>query len=117
SLNFKSFILKYIRSSNVQNLNETLPFAEKLLNVELDKFIDINGNIGFEKETTRLTYSVATVESVISAIKEVQHSFFISYNLDDLVPMVYKDIAVITGRDISAISRICERNFLVFEGR
>lgn len=117
SLNFKSFILKYINNSNVQNLNETLPFAEKLLNVELEKFIDINGNIGFETETTRLTYSLATMESVISAIKEVQHSFFISYNLDDLVPMVYKDISVITGRDISAISRICERNFLVFEGR
>ncbi|ROI09837.1 hypothetical protein EGI11_03515 [Chryseobacterium sp. H3056] len=117
SLNFKSFLLKYIHNSNGQKLNETLPFAEKLVNVELEKFIDINNNIGFVKETTRLTYSAATVESVISAIKKVQNSFFESYNLDDLVPMVYKDIAVITGRDISAISRICERNFLLFEGR
>lgn len=117
TLNFTSFVLNYLTNSDRQKLYDILPFAEKLANLECNKFIDIHGNIRFEKDTTPMLYSAATVDFVISAIKKFQHSFFKSYNVDDLVPMVYKDIAIITSRDISAISIICKSNFLLLEGR
>lgn len=47
-----------------------------------------------------------TLRATMSAIVEHQYQFFLSGELTDLRPMVLRDIAEITGLDISTISRV-----------
>ncbi|MDE6484230.1 MAG: RNA polymerase factor sigma-54 [Duncaniella sp.] len=46
-----------------------------------------------------------TLFNVMSAIVTIQHDFFLSGDESDLRPMVLKDVAALTGYDISVISR------------
>ena len=46
-----------------------------------------------------------TLMNVMEAIARIQHDFFITEDEGHLRPMVLKDIAAVTGQDISVISR------------
>ena len=46
-----------------------------------------------------------TLFNVMSAIVNIQHDFFLSADESDLRPMVLKDVAALTGYDLSVISR------------
>ncbi|MCM1482728.1 MAG: RNA polymerase factor sigma-54 [Muribaculaceae bacterium] len=46
-----------------------------------------------------------TLFRVMSAIARIQHDFFVTEDEQDLRPMILKDVAAITGDDLSVISR------------
>ncbi|MBR5384896.1 MAG: RNA polymerase factor sigma-54 [Bacteroidales bacterium] len=53
-----------------------------------------------------------TLESTMRAILEYQHDFFIDGDETNLRPMVLKDIAEMTGFDISTISRVVNSKYI-----
>ncbi|MCI1785358.1 MAG: RNA polymerase factor sigma-54 [Bacteroidales bacterium] len=53
-----------------------------------------------------------TLESTMHAIIDYQHDYFIDGNESHLKPMVLKDIAEITGFDISTISRVVNSKYI-----
>ena len=53
-----------------------------------------------------------TLSKTMRAILDFQHEFFISGDEADLKPMVLKDIAEVTGFDISTISRVVNSKFI-----
>ena len=53
-----------------------------------------------------------TLESTMKAILDYQHDYFINGNESNLKPMVLKDIAEITGFDISTISRVVNSKYI-----
>lgn len=53
-----------------------------------------------------------TLYSVMHAILRYQEAFFKSGDLKDLRPMILKDIAAVTGLDISTISRVANSKFV-----
>lgn len=53
-----------------------------------------------------------TLSKTMRAILDFQHEYFISGDEADLKPMVLKDIAEVTGFDISTISRVVNSKFI-----
>lgn len=53
-----------------------------------------------------------TLESTMKAILDYQHDFFLDGDESHLRPMVLKDIAAITGFDISTISRVANSKYI-----
>ena len=53
-----------------------------------------------------------TLESTMKAILDYQHDYFINGDESNLKPMVLKDIAEITGFDISTISRVVNSKYI-----
>lgn len=53
-----------------------------------------------------------TLESTMKAILDYQHDYFMSGDESNLKPMVLKDIAEITGFDISTISRVVNSKYI-----
>lgn len=53
-----------------------------------------------------------TLESTMNAIIDYQHDYFIDGDESNLRPMVLKDIAEITGFDISTISRVVNSKYI-----
>lgn len=53
-----------------------------------------------------------TLESTMRAIIEYQHDYFLDGNESNLRPMVLKDIAEVTGFDISTISRVVNSKYI-----
>ena len=53
-----------------------------------------------------------TLESTMKAIIEYQHDFFVDGDESNLRPMVLKDIAEMTGFDISTISRVVNSKWI-----
>ncbi len=53
-----------------------------------------------------------TLESTIKAILNYQHDYFVDGDESNLKPMVLKDIAEITGFDISTISRVVNSKYI-----
>lgn len=56
-----------------------------------------------------------TLLSSMEAIMNYQHEFFLTGDETDLKPMILKDIAEITGLDISTISRVASSKFVQTE--
>jgi len=56
-----------------------------------------------------------TLLSTMSAIMEYQHGFFLTGDETELKPMILKDIAEITGLDISTVSRVANSKFVQTE--
>ena len=54
----------------------------------------------------------AALESTMKAILDYQHDFFLDGDESHLRPMVLKDIAAITGFDISTISRVANSKYI-----
>lgn len=61
-------------------------------------------------EALRQRYN--TLENTMKAILDYQHDYFIDGNESNLKPMVLKDIAEITGFDISTISRVVNSKYI-----
>lgn len=60
-----------------------------------------------------ITMRQQTLFNVVSAIVRLQHDFFLSDDDDDkLRPMVLRDVAAITGLDLSVISRATQGKYL-----
>ena len=53
-----------------------------------------------------------TLQRTMQAILDFQHDYFVSGDESDLRPMVLKDIAEVTGFDISTISRVVNSKFI-----
>lgn len=53
-----------------------------------------------------------TLQRTMQAILDFQHDYFVSGDETDLRPMVLKDIAEVTGFDISTISRVVNSKFI-----
>lgn len=53
-----------------------------------------------------------TLYSVMSAILKIQHRFFITEEDEDIRPMVLKDLAAVTGYDLSTISRATQGKYV-----
>ena len=53
-----------------------------------------------------------TLESTMKAILDYQHDYFVDGDESNLKPMVLKDIAEITGFDISTISRVVNSKYI-----
>lgn len=53
-----------------------------------------------------------TLESTMRAIIDYQHDYFLDGNESNLRPMVLKDIAEVTGFDISTISRVVNSKYI-----
>ncbi|UBM60654.1 RNA polymerase factor sigma-54 [Marinilongibacter aquaticus] len=53
-----------------------------------------------------------TMSACIAAVVRLQEAYFLSGNLGDLKPMILKDVAEITGRNISTISRVTSQKFV-----
>ncbi|MCQ2119158.1 MAG: RNA polymerase factor sigma-54 [Bacteroidales bacterium] len=53
-----------------------------------------------------------TLESTMRAILDYQHDYFLDGNESNLRPMVLKDIAEVTGFDISTISRVVNSKYI-----
>lgn len=53
-----------------------------------------------------------TLESTMKAILDFQHDYFVEGNEEELRPMVLKDIAEVTGFDISTISRVVNSKYI-----
>ncbi|MBG9375831.1 RNA polymerase factor sigma-54 [Panacibacter sp. DH6] len=56
-----------------------------------------------------------TLLSTMSAIMNYQHDFFLTGDQTNLKPMILKDIAEITGLDISTVSRVANSKFVQTE--
>ena len=56
-----------------------------------------------------------TLLSTMSAIMNYQHEFFLTGDQTNLKPMILKDIAEITGLDISTVSRVANSKFVQTE--
>jgi RNA polymerase sigma-54 factor len=56
-----------------------------------------------------------TLLSTMSAIMNYQHDFFLTGDQTSLKPMILKDIAEITGLDISTVSRVANSKFVQTE--
>ena len=56
-----------------------------------------------------------TLLSTMKAIMNYQHDFFLTGDETDLKPMILKDIAEITGLDISTVSRVANSKFVQTE--
>ena len=62
--NFKSYLLGFLTSNNIEKLNTISEVAEKILNIEFGIFLDINENIEFKRNTLKQVY-----EYVYEALK------------------------------------------------
>lgn len=56
-----------------------------------------------------------TLLHTMQAIMDFQHDFFISGDESDLKPMILKDIAQMTGLDVSTVSRVANSKFVQTE--
>jgi len=59
-----------------------------------------------------VTQRQETLFRVMSAILRIQHRFFLSENDEDIRPMVLRDIAALTGYDLSVISRATQGKYV-----
>ena len=53
-----------------------------------------------------------TLFNVMSAIVKLQHKFFLTEEEEDIRPMVLKDVAAITGYNLSVISRATQGKYV-----
>ncbi|MDR1719120.1 MAG: RNA polymerase factor sigma-54 [Dysgonamonadaceae bacterium] len=54
----------------------------------------------------------STLKNVMLAIIDIQHDFFLTGEEQDLRPMILKDVADLTGLDISTISRVSNSKYV-----
>lgn len=62
-------------------------------------------------------YSQQTIDSIIAAVKIIQKNYFSSGLKKHIVPMIYKDIADIVGKDVSSVSRVLDGKGYVISGK
>lgn len=59
TFNFKSYLSKFLIDNQLELLNEILPIAEKIVFEELNVIIDLEDNISFKRNTSKLAYEYA----------------------------------------------------------
>jgi len=106
--------------SSIPELRINSRYAEMLLNAkgQSDKVQKETATFVKEKIDSAKWFIEAikqrqnTLRKTMQAILDYQREFFLSGDEKDIVPMVLKDIAGVTGYDISTISRVVNSKFI-----
>ncbi|WP_034891613.1 sigma factor-like helix-turn-helix DNA-binding protein [Gillisia sp. Hel_I_29] len=59
TFNFKSYLSKFLTEDQIEMLDKIMPIAEKIIFIELNIIIDLEDNINFQRNTSKLSYEYA----------------------------------------------------------
>lgn len=86
TFNFKSYLSKFLTYDQIERLDEIMPIAEKIIFNELNIIIDLDDNISFQRNTSKLAYEYAyealeqlgkpsKVKDIVFAVKQLHPNY------------------------------------------
>lgn len=86
TFNFKSYLSKFLADGELERLEEVMPIAEKVVFEELNIIVDLEDNISFERNTSKLAFEYAlealeqlgepsTVSEIVATVRHLHPNY------------------------------------------